>query len=223
MTFLLAEDKALRLKLQGITVTDQQADASEVTRQVGVRFGQPDQELAKQAFPFIIIEMIDVEKDDAREMRGIASPWYMAPDDLGPTESFVVHTPIPVNIDYQITAYSRHPRHDRQIMAQLLGTVLPIRFGVLEVATDVVDGDGDPTTTVRRLDVLNVSKRDIPEQSKRLFMIAITVRVSSELPVDVIKVLQQVTSAHIDELSSENSGGTPHSPQFISADPIIID
>jgi hypothetical protein len=223
MTFLLAEDKALRLKLQGITVTDQQADASEVTRQVGVRFGQPDQELAKQAFPFIIIEMIDVEKDDAREMRGIASPWYMAPDDLGPTESFVVNLPIPVNIDYQITAYSRHPRHDRQIMAQLLGTVLPIRFGILEVVTDVVDEDGNPTTTVRRLDVLNVSKRDIPEQSKRLFMIAITVRVSSELPVNVIKVLQQVTSVQIDELSPENAGGTLRDPQFVSADPIIID
>ena len=35
--------------------------------------------------------------------------------------------------------------------------------------------------TTRRLDVLDISKRDITESAKRLFVNAITVRVSSEI------------------------------------------
>ena len=46
-----------------------------------------------------------------------------------------------------------------------------MRFAVLE------PDDG----TVRRLDLLDVSKRDVTEQGKRLFMNAFTVRVSSEI------------------------------------------
>jgi hypothetical protein len=79
--------------------------------------------------------------------------------------------PIPVNIDYQVTTYARQPRHDREILAQLLYTKIPLRFAVLE--TD--------DNTVRRLDVLDISKRDVTEQGKRMFLNAITVRVSSEI------------------------------------------
>ena len=82
-----------------------------------------------------------------------------------------INYPIPVNIDYQITTYSRQPRHDRQILAQLLYTKIPLRFAVLMTNDN----------TVRRLDVLDVSKRDITESGKRLFVNAITLRVSSEI------------------------------------------
>ena len=171
MTFLLSEDQALHERLQGMVVSDQKAANQNVERQVGVWFGQPDQEVRSQSYPYVTIDMIDVERDPSREMRGKVTPSYLEPVDLQENEGFIMDIPIPVNITYQITTYARHPRHDRAIMAQLMAEKLPLRFGSL----DLNDG------TVRRLDVLGVSKRDVTEQAKRLFVNAVTVQVSSEV------------------------------------------
>ena len=187
MTFLLYEDKALRDLLKGMKVTDQKTldDGGNATRNVDVWFGQPDQEPRNQSYPYIVIDMIDIAEDFARSMRGKVSPEYLAdpatmppvnegdtPEAYDPTKnSWSINWPVPVNLDYQITTYSRQPRHDREILAQLMYTRLPLRFGVLQ------PDDG----TVRRLDVLDISKRDVTEQGKRLFVNAFTVRVSSEI------------------------------------------
>ena len=187
MAFLLAEDAALRQKLQAITVSDQKSDGQGISRQVGVWFGQPDQELRTQGYPYITIDMVDISEDFSRAMRGIVSPSYLAPSDLAENEGFSTHMPIPVNIDYQITTYSRHPRHDREILSQLLHGPLTLRFGTLKIE------DG----TARRLDVVDVAKRDVTEQAKRLFVNAITVRVSSEIPQDVIDRFTKVDSVHV--------------------------
>lgn len=203
MTFILSEDEALHNKLQGMAVSDQKADSQGVSRPVGVWYGQPDQELRNQAYPYVTIDMIDIERDPSREMRGIVSPEYLAPKDLPENKSFVTHMPIPVTIAYQITTYARNPRHDRAIMAQLLGVKLPIRFGTL----DLDDG------TVRRLDVINVSKRDVTEQAKRLYVNAITVQVSSEIPDGQFKELYKVleVSVHNPQLSRlDGRVGNPH-------------
>jgi hypothetical protein len=201
MAFLLGEDKALKERLQGIIVHDQKADGQGVPRQVGVFFGQPDQELRTQNYPYITIDLIDISADHQREMRGKSSAAYLVPDivTIGETDAFETDIPIPVTLDYQITAYSRNPMHDRVLMNQLLHSKLPFRFGyieVLEKSTTV----GDTTTnlnTLRRLDVMDVSKRDITEAGKRLFMNAVTVRISSEIPQDTYRKLlgvQQVVS-----------------------------
>lgn len=188
MTFLLSEDKALRLKLQGMTVHDQKADGGDTPRSVGVWFGQPDQEVRGQNYPYVTIDMVDLQRDTTREMRGYgALPSYVDQSGVPEGQALEGNLPIPVNIDYQITAYSRQPRHDREILAQLLGINLPIRFGYLEIE------DG----TIRRLDVLSVSKRDVTESAKRLFVNAITVRVSSELPVDTYNQVYNVLSVHV--------------------------
>jgi len=181
MTFLLSEDKALRDLLVGLKVTDQKSDATgTATRNVKVYFGQPDQELRDQTYPYMTIDMIDIAEDFSRSMRGKTKPSYLPdptanPDGTGDynpeTSDWNIHWPIPMNIDYQITAYSRQPRHDRELLAQILNTKIPPRFAVLEL------DDG----TVRRLDLLDISKRDITEQGKRLFVNAFTVRVSSEI------------------------------------------
>lgn len=205
MTFLLSEDKALRESLQGMTVTDQKAESQSLERPVGVWFGQPDQEIRAQSYPYVTIDMLDVSRDSAREHRGKSSPTYLAPTGLDEYEDWEIDIPIPMNIDYQITTYSRHPRHDREIMAQLMFLKLPVRFGVLEVE------DG----TLRRLDVLNMSKRDVTEGAKRLFMNAITVRVSSELSQAQIETLYKVRQINIENPSSENQGGRPGSPYFV--------
>lgn len=199
--FLLNEDEALRKKLQGITVTDQKADGSTASRSVAVFFGQPDQELRAQSYPYITIDMVDIQRDTQREMRGITDAAYLQPENFGVdgATGFEVDLPIPVNIDYQITVFSRHPRHDRQIMAQLLSTRL-VRFGYLEIVEkDVTDGDTQTvTSTFRRMDLINVAKRDNTEQAKRLFVNAIAVRVSSEIVQSAYRAMYKVLEVHLD-------------------------
>jgi len=184
MTFLISEDEALRELLKGMTVSDERDSA----RNVGVWFGQPDTEVRNQSFPFITIDLINVSEARERAMSAQqVRPWYLMPDgmdeaDIGQWSTFM---PIPMNLDYQVTTFARQPRHDRQIMDQLLRTRLPVRFGSLvvrEKLTGVVDGVEQWDSTVRRLDVLGIAKRDTVESGKRLFMNAFTVRVSSEVP-----------------------------------------
>lgn len=206
MAFLLSEDKALRERLQGMVVTDQKASGEEQPRAVAVWFGQPDQEIRSQTYPYVTIDMIDVNRDNAREMRGKTDAEYLRGDiTLAENEAFEIDLPIPVNIDYQITTYSRHPRHDRAIMSQLLGIKLPIRFGTLEVDDN----------TIRRLDVLDITKRDVTEQSKRLFINAITVRVSSEISQATHKILNKVLEVHIDDPTPERAGGRGMAPVYL--------
>ena len=54
-----------------------------------------------------------------------------------------------------------------------------------------------PICTVRRLDVLDVSKRDITEQGKRLFVNAITVRVSSEIAPETYRKLYKALTLNV--------------------------
>ena len=188
MNFLLDEDEALKNLLKGMTVTDQKAAASpETKRKVDVWFGQPDQEIRAQSYPYITIDMIDVAEDFARAHRGRVKPAYLEdPETIGEDTEFdpTIHDwninyPIPINIDYQITTYARQPRHDRQILSQLLHVRIPLRFAVLSTGPNTRFG------TTRRLDVLDISKRDITESGKRLFVNAITVRVSSEVSPEI--------------------------------------
>lgn len=202
MTFLLSEDEALRNLLLGMTVMDQKANNESNSRSVKVYFGQPDQEIREQSYPYITIDMIDISEDTARAHRGLTKPSYLPDPSTDPsgegvydaeTQDWYIHWPIPVNIDYQVTTYSRQPRHDRQLLSQMLNNKIPMRFAVLE------PDDG----TVRRLDLLDVSKRDVTEQGKRLFVNAFTVRVSSEIAsqtyTQVYKTLQVIGTGTMGE------------------------
>lgn len=199
MTFLLSEDKALRLNLQGMKVHDQRATQDDFPRPVAVFFGQPDQELREQSYPYVTIDMIDIQRDSAREMRAVINQntpnvAYLAPSDIQEGEGWSMELPIPVNIDYQITSYARQPRHDRELLAQLIGQKLPFRFGQLSL------DDG----TVRRLEVMDYSKRDVTEQAKRLFVNAVTVRVTSEVPQITFQKLKQVQSVELQPVQITN-------------------
>jgi hypothetical protein len=223
MSFLLAEDEALRNLLKDMVVTDQKSVTEEgPQRKVGVWFGQPDQEVRSQSYPYITIDMIDIGEDFIRSMRGKAKPVYMTDPATGPdgstsyddqTQDWHINWPIPVNIDYQITTYARQPRHDRQILAQLLYTKIPLRFAVLETGPNTQSG------TTRRLDVLDVSKRDITEQGKRLFVNAITVRVSSEIAPETFNKLYKVQELNVTGTTGSQTLGRG---QFTAIDPITI-
>jgi len=220
MTFLLSEDEAIRNLLKGMKVTDQKSNANGTsTRDVGVWFGQPSQEIRDQTYPYITIDMVDVAEDFSRSMRGLVKPSYL-PDPTtmpdGSTEyngddhDWYIHQPIPVNIDYQITTYAREPRHDREILAQLMYTRLPLRFGVLQPNDN----------TVRRLDVLDISKRDITEAGKRLFVNAFTVRISSEITPELYTAVYKALEVDMTGYQDQVRGGTI--PEFTPIDPITI-
>ena len=190
----LAEDEALKNLLKGMVVTDQRANSEGVNRPVGVWFGMPDQELREQAFPYMTIDLIDIAEDRERAMRGTIDEKdyayfkYMKPAALPQGKGAKQSFPIPVYLDYQVTTFARHPRHDRQILSDLLYTRLPLRFGSLSTADE----------TIRRLDILDVAKRDLVEQGKRLYSNAIRVRISSEMPLtqyrELFKVQKVITS-----------------------------
>ena len=74
---------------------------------------------------------------------------------------------------------------------------LPFRFGTLNCEDN----------TVRRLDVLDVAKRDVTEQAKRLFVNAITVRISSEIPQGLFKQLYKVLTVRLDGFSNDTFDG----------------
>ena len=200
MSFLLDEDEALRNLLKDMIVTDQKSvTGAGATRTVGVWFGQPDQEIRSQSYPYITIDMIDIAEDISRAHRGKVNPVYYAdPETIGvdtpwdPTlHGKDMDYPVPVNIDYQITTYARQPRHDREVLAQLLYTKIPLRFAVLNTGPNTAFG------TTRRLDVLDISKRDVTEQGKRLFVNAITVRVSSEIAPSTFNKFYKVQELNV--------------------------
>ena len=89
---------------------------------------------------------------------------------------------------------------------------LPIRSGILEL------DDG----TVRRLDVMDVAKRDITENQKRLFVNAVTVRVSSEVVQGVLNEFQKVATVYITQPVGVNAGGRFGDPTFTGFEPTTI-
>lgn len=196
MTFLLNEDKALKTLLGGITVSD----AKNESRPVGVWFGQPDVEIRQQAYPYLTIELIDIIEANERSMRGIVNIPY-TPEGLDPDFKYYSEMPVPVDIDYLVTSYSRQPLHDRKIIASMLSDILPFRFGTLEIPED---------GTLRRLELLGYSKRDTTEQGKRLFVNVFSVRVSSELfPSTILGATSPVQEAVVVQNEFYNTNVVP--------------
>lgn len=173
MPWLLNEDRAIKAKLAGLTVQDVNAPAS--GRPVKVRFRLPEVELADVDFPMVVIEHAGITKDEEREHRGTTRLGY-TPEGLPPVDGgYRTEFPIPYNIDYQISVYSRKIQHHMALVATLAQhDRLPARFGYLEVPED---------ETIRRLDLVGGPELESSHDGddKRLFRATYVVRVSSEL------------------------------------------
>ncbi len=174
MPFIINEDEALKTLLQGITVSD----GGNSLRNVAVYYGQPDKDLRQQSYPYITLDLVGVREDTERAHRGVVNLAY-APEGYTPnrdTDGSInqpIDFPIPVDLIYQVSTWSRQPRHDRQIMAKLFAPGrLPFRFGQLPIPQ---------AGTTRRLDMLGFSKRDTTEGGKRLFSNVYNIRISAEL------------------------------------------
>lgn len=184
MPFLVNEDEALKKMLKGMTVSDQ----NDVDRPVKVWFRLPESEERQVTYPFITIDLIDVDEEKDRAQRGRIKTEYL-PE--GYSESpigsdYLTETPIPVSLVYQITTHTRSAWQDRQLQGVMLGNKLPFRFGSLEVPAD---------QTVRRLDLIDWQQVDsLDRNNKRVFRKAYTIAVSAELFPDALLAVQRVTA-----------------------------
>lgn len=183
MPFLIREDKALRAKLQGLTVTDLRAGSE--PRPVGVWFRFPQRELREAIYPFMVIDLVGIDRAAEREHRGPIpiSTWYIPEgvtvQNTTSATTLITEYPIPVWLTYIVTTYARFPEHDRQIQAQLLERVLPIRWGYLEIPED---------NTIRRFDVIGVQPTDVLDANDHtVFRKLYTLRVSAELFTEEIR------------------------------------
>lgn len=195
MAWLLAEDKALKVKLLGIKVNDSNAPVD--GRPVNVRYWEPETEKAPLTFPIIIIRHTDIQKDEEREFRGRIDLGY-SPEGFDPVtitdgnayykSGILGEVPIPYNLDYQITVLSRNSQHDIQLRGIMLHQrYLPTRFGYLEIPED---------GTIRSLYVLGTVSDDDTRDAdgKRLFSTNYSVRIATELVenASVVEKVQQV-------------------------------
>jgi hypothetical protein len=194
MSFIINEDEALKTLLQGITVSD----GGNAARPVAVYYGQPDKDVRQQSYPYITLDLVGVREDVERAHRGVVNLTY-TPEGMTPnlnqdgSINQPIDFPIPVDLIYQVSTWSRQPRHDRQIMAKLFTPGrLPFRFGQLPIPQD---------GTNRRLDMLGFSKRDTTEGGKRLFSNVYNIRISSELFVDQLTAVYQVTDVNTSLIS----------------------
>jgi hypothetical protein len=186
MTFLLSEDEGFKTYLGGIVVSDEK----NATRPVQVWFGQPDLEVRAQSYPYLTIDLVNVSMDRERAIHGVDSLPYK-PDGItnwpgpNPTDAVVTESPIPVVLQYQVTSYARHPRHDRGIVAAMLTDKFPFQFG----------GFDCPDGTVRRAYLNRLTSRDGTDaDKKRLFSKAFDVNVESEILAHRLLQVSQVTT-----------------------------
>ena len=173
--FVIAEDNALKTFLQGMTVKDDKNQ----NRQVKVWFGYPDVEIRTQDFPFVTIDLIDIVPGNDRQTYG-----YMRDTDYRGTIApvagyeYTYLTPVAYDLVYQVTSYSRHPRHDRALIFQLMNK-FPSKYGHLIVPNQLGTEDSS-----RSMFLDGFVKRDAVDSetgNRRLLRNVLSIRVLSEM------------------------------------------
>lgn len=177
--WVLNEDRALHKKLEGLTVRDANAPNG---RPVEVRFVYPEAEMADITYPLVTIEHQGIFPDHDREHRAGSTPVrlpYVPEGHEGfPGDWYVQDYPLPYNIDYLVTVYSRFSNHDASLVAQMaMFDRVPARFGYLIVPED---------NTVRRLDLHGGPWKvegGFDQDDKRVMRTGYVVRISAELSI----------------------------------------
>ncbi len=184
MPLLINEDEALKAYVSGITVSDDKNNA----RQVKVWFGQPDLEVQTQTYPYITIDLVDIVMDAPRAIHGIDELPYLPEGATAPAtgHSIITESPIPLVLQYQITTFARHPRHDRTMVVAMMQK-FPYQFGGIEVPQD---------NTYRRAYLNRMLNRDRTEETKRLFSKVFDVSVESEMILSRFLDVQEVLTVN---------------------------
>jgi hypothetical protein len=205
--FIVAEDLALKTLLSGITVSDD----SNASRPVKVWFGYPDLEIRDQSFPFITIDLIDILQAQERQTAGtLVDSDYQGTIASQAGYGYSYNIPVAYDLVYQITSYSRNPRHDRAIIYQLLNK-FPSKYGYLTVPNAL-----GTENSVRSMFLDGFVKRDAVASetgNRRLLRNVLSVRVVSEMTPAQVAATPLVSEVTINEtISSIPSTLTPVAP-----------
>lgn len=179
MSFIISEEVALKAHLSGMTVNDYAADQTvQGTRAVDVWFSIPDVEVRQMVYPGVTIGLLDIRPAVGRQHAG----YYIDEDYMGTQEaskdvSYRYDIPVAYDLIYQITTWSRHPRHDRALIQQML-VKFPAKYGKLAVPTD-----NGVAVGYRSMFLDEFVKLDYVEDNRRTYKNSYTVRVVSELTV----------------------------------------
>jgi hypothetical protein len=189
MPWLLDEDAALRQKLTGLGVYAGRQNKDLIPVQVFYRF--PDPEATPRTYPHIAIDLIDVQFDATRAHRAAETVLDYVPAGMPPPPDTVAlvqgDRPLPWQLIYQISAFSRDPLQDRQLQYTMIA-LFPEQFGFLDMGT--IDG------TVRRADLIGTARNDrIDEENKRVFEKIYTVSISSELSLEAVRQVYKTLQA----------------------------
>ncbi len=183
-TFLFSADEAMKAWLTVMTVVDELGNA----RPVRVWFRMPEQEQRDVTYPFVTIDLVDINEAPERNHRGrlrVDQMGYL-PEGVGapgPDLFQTIDYPVPFDLDYQVTHYSRSARQDRALQGQVWKRFMG-RFGVLPIPFD---------GTARTTQLLGTATGDrIDEYGKRLFTKVYTVRVASELVPAAVEEARRV-------------------------------
>ena len=171
--FIFAEDKALKTHLQGIVVSD----LKDNERPVKVWFGYPDVELRAQEYPYMVIDLYDIQPASDRQSSGIwIDDTQRGTQEAVAGNTYSYYAPTVYDLYYQVSSYSRHPRHDRGIMLSMLNEKIPGKYGHLMVP----QANGDDAVA-RHMFLEGFVKRDSVEDGRRLFRNVFSIRVVSEM------------------------------------------
>ena len=196
-SFVFTEDKALKTHLQGIQVSD----LKNGNRPVKVWFGYPDVEIRTQEYPYMVIELYDVQPANDRQSSGIwlDGSYRGTKDEAG---LYQYYAPTVYDLYYQVTSYARHPRHDRAIIFSMLNQKIPGKFGHLIIPQ--ANGEG---YVARHMFLEGFVKRDSVEDGRRLFRNVFSIRVVSEMtPFVEVDPTPQVEEVIIDTFGTIPSG-----------------
>lgn len=166
------EDQGLKNLLTGMTVTDLQAP-EEAPRPVPVWFHNPEREERRITYPSIIIAFDGERVAHEREHRGWVEfhYWYLQNIEIDPAYPVFKEWPIPMDFDYTVTVQARINQHISQLSAALALQRLHPRFATVSC----------PGGTLRRLEVLGVTRVTAMEADKRLFKQVYRVRIPTEI------------------------------------------
>lgn len=200
--FIIAEDNALKTLVQGMVVSDKK----NMGRPVKVWFGYPDIELTDQVFPFVTLDLIDIVPANDRQHQGrLYDNDYQGTVAPGGDDSYAYDIPVAYDLVYQVTTYSRHPRHDRALQIQLLQRI-PSKYGKLAVPNQL-----GTETAYRSMFLDGFTKLDTVEEdtggARRILRNALTVRVVSEMsPYQAAVAIPRVEDVYIDNDTTPPTG-----------------
>jgi hypothetical protein len=104
---------------------------------------------------------------------------------------------LPYDLTYQLTSYSRHPRHDRAIIFQMQQK-FPSQYGNLQVPNEL-----GTEISQRHMFLDGFLKRDMIEEGRRLFRNVYTVRIVSEMtPSVAANALSTVQTVEINRITT---------------------